>query len=316
MNAAKPSLAFTVDVEDWPQSSWNRSLPISDYCADNALRVLELINQGGAARGTFFILGKFAERHPQVVRAIHDAGHEIASHGYGHVEIFHLDKQQFGEDLRRSIDAIGSAVDVRPLGYRAPDFSIVGESLWALDVLAELGFAYDSSIFPLNKARYGIGDWPRRPVRVALAGGGSIVEFPLATMDLFGRRLPAGGGGYARLLPARAMMRTLRLAGRQLEGPPVFYCHPYELDAEEFSKMGLQIPWKVRMHQGLGRRGTAGKLSRLFETFECVSLSDVLAKRGDEYERMEYPRFILDPATVQRPPTFEGATVVPDVPAA
>ena len=158
MDATRPTFALTVDVEDWPQSSWDRSHPISDYCAENARRVLEILGEYPGSRATFFVLGKFAEKHPGVVREIHAAGHEVASHGYGHEEVFRLGRPEFAEDVRRSTDVLAAACSVPPRGYRAPDFSVVGESLWALDVLARQGYRYDSSIFPIAKARYGIGE--------------------------------------------------------------------------------------------------------------------------------------------------------------
>ena len=307
MTQAKPTIAFTVDVEDWPQSAWNRSLPIGDYCADNTRRLLELISTVPSARGTFFVLGKFADRHPQVVRAIRDAGHEIGSHGYGHVEVFHLSAEEFREDLQRSVDALGAAAGVRPVGYRAPDFSIVGESLWALGVLAENGFVYDSSVFPISKARYGIADWPRYPTRVRLESGVTITEFPLATVEMLGRRLPVGGGGYARLLPGVVLTRALRAAGRQLHSLPVFYCHPYELDPDEFKRLEMEIPFRVRLHQGMGRKRTAAKLQRLLVNFECITLKQAMA-RAPALKTIDPQRYRQEYDPARRPPAFEGST--------
>jgi polysaccharide deacetylase family protein (PEP-CTERM system associated) len=260
--------------------------------------------------GTFFVLGKFVERHPRAVGAIRRAGHEIASHGWGHVELFRLDREAFAEDLRRSTQVIEDAAGTRPVGYRAPDFSIVGESLWALDVLAEQGYEFDSSIFPIHSVRYGIPDWPRGTARVKLDSGAEIVEFPLGTLEWRGRRLPIAGGGYARLLPARILTRALRLAHAQLGHPPVFYCHPYEIDPDEFKRLDIAIPAKVRFHQGLGRRATARKLRRLFATFECISFAEA-RRRRPELPAMGYQAYVLEPGTVYRPPPFEDSVVVP-----
>jgi len=293
-------LAITIDVEDWPQSSWNRSLPIGDYCAENTRRLLEVLAEFPAARATFFVLGKFAEKHPAVTRAIAEAGHEVASHGYGHVELFEIGRDAFAEDLKRSTEILAEAAGVRPTGYRAPDFSVVGESLWALEVLAEAGYTYDSSIFPIDRGRYGIAGWPPVPARVELESGASILEVPVATLDQFGRRLPVGGGGYARLLPGRILVRALRKSGRQRGSVPVFYCHPYELDPGELGRLDLDIPWKVRLHQSLGRKRTVGKLRRLLRAFECVTLSEVLARAGD-LPTIDCRPFVLDPDKVHRP---------------
>jgi len=310
MNQTRPMLAVSVDVEDWPQSSWDRSLPLSDYCADNTRRVLDLLAEFPGSRATFFVLGKFAERHGKVVEAIRQAGHEIASHGFGHIEVFRQTPEAFAADLRQSTETIAAVCGVRPQGYRAPDFSIVGESLWALDVLAEAGYAYDSSIFPIGKARYGIPDWPRSVVRVRLKSGATIAELPPATIEQFGRRWPVGGGGYARLLPGPALAWALRKAARQLPTPPVFYCHPYELDPDEFRRLDFPVPPSVQRHQGLGRKRTAAKLRRLLGAFECIALVDALARARD-LPTMDYTPFILKPGEVIRPPIFADTASMP-----
>ena len=303
MTESKFSLALTVDVEDWGQSSWDRSLPLSDYCADNARRLLDIISEFPSARATFFVLGKFAEKHPGVVREIHQMGHEIGSHGWGHEEIFHLDRDEFREDLRRSTAILAEITGSRPLGYRAPDFSVVGETLWALEILSAEGYVYDSSIFPIAKARYGIETWPRDAVQVRLKTGQTITEFPLATLDIAGRRLPIGGGGYARLLPGRILRGLLRKAGAQLNCPPVFYCHPYELDGLEFGRMDIKIPFKVRLHQGMGRKQTAAKLRRLLASFDCISLGETIA-RFDNLPVIDCSPFVLEAGSVNRPTIF------------
>jgi polysaccharide deacetylase family protein (PEP-CTERM system associated) len=311
VNPARPALALSVDVEDWPQSSWDRRLSLGDYCADNTLRLLDLLGEFPSARATFFVLGKFARKHPAAVAAIRRAGHEIGSHGYGHVELFHLGRKRFSEDLKRSTEVVAAAAGVRPAGYRAPDFSIVGESLWALDVLAESGYAYDSSIFPIRKARYGIPAWPRSPAIVRLGSGATITELPLATLEFWGKRLPVGGGGYARLMPAALLTEALQRAHAQLGAPPVFYCHPYEIDPGEFKRLDIHIPLKVRLHQGIGRKRTAAKLRRLLENFECLSLGQAVQRLKD-LPAISYDAYVLDPATVHRPPAFEGGQAVPD----
>jgi len=303
MSSTRATVAVTVDVEDWPQSSWDRSLPLSEYCADNVQRVLDILAEFPGARATFFILGKFAEKHPIVVRGIADAGHEIASHGTGHVELFRLGPKKFAEDLRRSTEIIAQTAGRRPEGYRAPDFSIVGESLWALDILAEQGYKYDTSIFPIRKARYGIENWPRNACRVKLPCGSTILELPIAALEMMGRRIPVGGGGYARLMPGPVLIKALQSAAAQLNFPPVYYCHPYEFDPDEFKKIEIRIPRKVRFHQGLGRKRSVGKLRRILRTFECVALDDAI-DRCDNLPEIDYAPFQLDPDQVVRPPIF------------
>lgn len=285
------SLIFSVDVEDWAQSTLDTNLPIGDYCADNARRLLELIGEAPGATGTFFILGKFAEKHPDAVRAIQAAGHEVASHGYGHVQVHLLTREQFREDLRRARGIISDITGVDVVGYRAPVFSIGAGNLWALDVLHEERFRYDSSIFPIAGRRYGIGDWPGESRIVRLADDARLIEFPLTAKTFAGRRLPISGGGYARLLPGRLLARFFRTEARRRSDWPVFYCHPYELDPDEFRRKVPPPPWgdlrlsrKLRLHQGLGRRGFADKLRLLLRHFRFRSFADALRERAPDIE--------------------------------
>jgi polysaccharide deacetylase family protein (PEP-CTERM system associated) len=274
---------ITIDIEDWPQSSWDRQLPISQRAADNTRRLLDLLNRAGI-RATMFVLGKVAERFPALVREIDSAGHEVASHGHGHIEIFKQTPAIFEADVRRSKDLLEQVLGQPIRGYRAPDFSIVRNSLWALEVLARLGFAYDSSIFPVKRPRYGIPEWPLKPMRVRLPGGASCVEFPIATCCAFGRNWPIGGGGYHRLLPgwlARSLARQVMRSR-----PFVFYCHPYEFDPREFAETTLQIPFKVRLHQGLGRGRFEARFNRLVRQFGGCRMGDLIQSH-------EWPEFDL-----------------------
>lgn len=264
---------ITIDVEDWPQSTWDRDLPIRPRAADNTRRLLDLLDEENV-RATLFVLGKFAERFPTVVSEIARRGHEVASHGHGHVETFCQGPERFSKDVQRSKDFLEDILGAPVFGYRAPDFSIVKSSIWALDVLAELGFAYDSSIFPVRHSRYGFPSWPDAPVRARLAGGGRIVEFPIATYEFLGRNWPVGGGGYHRLLPGGV---SRHLARRVLaERPFVFYCHPYEFDPADFSQIDLPIPRRIRLHQGLGRRWFEGRFRAFLREFGGCRAVDAL----------------------------------------
>ena len=268
---------ISVDVEDWPQSTWDRNLPISPRSADNTRRVLDLFNHVGV-RATMFVLGKFAEKFPGIVREIHSAGHEVACHGYGHTEIFKQSESAFREDVRRGKDLIEQAIGGRIAGYRAPDFSVVHKTLWALAVLAEEGFSYDSSIFPVVHTRYGIPDWPTEPIRLLFPGNVSIHELPIATFRGLGANWPVGGGGYHRLLPS-PMIRYL--TRRVLtETPFIFYCHPYEFDAREFKEIAVKVPLTVRLHQGLGRRWFDGRFRRFVREFGGQKIIELLQSRS------------------------------------
>ena len=243
---------ISIDVEDWPQSSWDRNLPITKRAATNTQRVLTLLRESGV-RATMFVLGKFAETFPQLVREIRAEGHEVASHGYGHLEIFKQSPQEFAADLRRGKDILEQILGERVKGYRAPDFSVVRQTLWALEVIAEAGFEYDSSIFPVQRPRYGIPDWPIAPVRVNFQGTGNLIEVPIATFQYLGKNWPVGGGGYHRLLPG---FMSRQLAKNVMANAPfIFYCHPYEIDPLEFKEISVKVPPQVRLHQGLGRGG-------------------------------------------------------------
>src|SRR5258705_1697622 len=219
---------LTFDVEDWPQSTLDFSLPITRKVRDNALRVLDLVADAGV-RATFFVLGLAAEAFPDLVRRIRDDGHEVASHGYSHRPVYGMRPEEFRDDLRRSIALIEDAAGMRVLGYRAPDFSIRGGDLWALEILAEERVRYDSSIFPFAGPRYGVRAAFTLPFRVLPACGSEFVEFPLATFECLGLRLPAAGGGYFRLFPYRASSSAITRLNRR-GGPVTSYFHPYELD--------------------------------------------------------------------------------------
>lgn len=242
---------ISIDVEDWAQSTWDRRLPITERAAENTRHVLKLLRETNV-RATLFVLGKFAERFPQIVKEIHADGHEVGCHGHGHLEIGRQSPEEFSADVCRSKDLLEQIIGMPVKGYRAPDFSIVQDTLWALDVLAEAGFEYDSSIVPARLPRYGIAGWPVLPTRVRLSQGGSILEAPLATVRVLGRNFPMGGGGYHRLLPgfvARYFARRI-----MTDAPFVFYCHPYEFDIYELREIPIRIPITVRFYQGAGRR--------------------------------------------------------------
>lgn len=264
---------ITVDVEDWPQSTWDRDLPVTERAADNTMRLLDLLDEEDVST-TMFVLGRFADRFPGVVKSIHARGHEVASHGYGHVEIFEQTREEFAVDVRRSKQLLEDIVGAPVAGYRAPDFSLVETSVWALEVLAEEGFSYDSSIFPVRHPRYGIPTWPDEPLRVRLGGGRKILELPIATWSFGGKNWPVGGGGYHRLFPGLLGRRLARQV--MTERPFVFYCHPYEFDPREFRELPYRIPARIRFHQGVGRRWFEGRFRAFVRSFGGRRVADVL----------------------------------------
>lgn len=264
---------ISIDVEDWLQSTWDRNLPITERAAQNTRRLLRFLGDEDV-RSTMFILGKFAERFPDVVKEIQADGHEVACHGRGHLEVFRQSPDEFWDDIRRSKDLLEQITGKPVKGYRAPDFSIVRETLWALDMLAAAGFEYDSSIVPARLPRYGIAGWPVRPVRVRLNSGSSILEAPLPTLRVLGRNWPVGGGGYHRLMPGVASRYCARKV--MMEVPFVFYCHPYEFDVREFNEIAIPVPLTTRFYQGAGRRWFEQRFRDFLRCFGGQPMRDML----------------------------------------
>ena len=212
-----------VRVEDW--ASYERRLPAS---IEKVLAILAEKN----VTATFFVLGWVARHEPAVVAQIAAAGHEIASHGMTHRMLGELTADEFRAELRDSRKLLEDISGKRVVGFRAPTFSITRQTAWALDVLAEEGFGYDSSIFPVRHDRYGIPDAPRWIHRAIGPAGGAIIEIPPLTARAFGVNLPVGGGGYLRLLPGRLLHRAIGKAERAGQ-PAMIYLHPWELDPDQ-----------------------------------------------------------------------------------
>ena len=269
-----PRNILTFDVEDWPQSTLDPSLPISDRVRENTHRILDLLGTAGV-HATFFLLGMVADRFPDLVRRISGDGHEVASHGHAHRPVHSMRVEEFRRDLRSSIAPIEDASGTRVLGYRAPDFSIREDALWALCVLAEEGLAYDSSIFPFAGPRYGVASAFRAPWRVRCPANPDFLELPLTTLECLGHRIPAAGGGYFRLLPYRLSRAAVaRLNRRGI--PATAYFHPYEIDADEIPSSPHRIPILLRLSQGLLRSRVEGKLRRFLGEFSWGPARDWL----------------------------------------
>jgi polysaccharide deacetylase family protein (PEP-CTERM system associated) len=228
--------AMTVDVEDYFHVS-----ALAEVIARKDWDHIELRVQGNTDRllamfaeknvtATFFVLGWVAQRCPALIRRIHDAGHEVACHGLSHELVYRQTPQVFHEETRTSKALLEDIIGAPVIGYRAASYSITSKSLWALDSLCELGFHYDSSIFPIAHDRYGIPGSSTKPGRIVAPNGKSIVEFPLSTKALLGRRVPVAGGGYFRLFPYWFTRWALGGVNRDESIPFVFYLHPWEID--------------------------------------------------------------------------------------
>ena len=272
---------MSVDLEDYfhveafadriPRSNWD-TFPVR--VRQNTERVLALFERHHC-RATFFVLGWVAERDPSLIRQVAQAGHEIACHSYFHYRVNTLTPDQFREDLRRARTAIEDAAGVRVLGFRAPTFSIVKESLWALDVLAEEGFEYDSSIFPVHHDRYGIPDAPRFPHWRELASGRAICEVPMATVRLGQHNLPAAGGGYLRLLPMRYTRWAINRIHSHDHQPAVLYFHPWEVDPEQ---PRLPANWKTRIRHYTGLSKAAARLDEILTHHPVEPIIDLVRR--------------------------------------
>lgn len=273
-------ILVTIDVEDWQQSTFDRNLPISQRSADNTLRLLDNLDAFDI-KTTMFILGKFAKSYPEVIKEIANRGHEIACHGFGHIEIFTQERDVFLADVKQSKELLEQLIGEEVLGYRAPDFSITKDSLWALEVLTELGFQYDSSIFPIDHKRYGIPGWPNTIKEVILPDKSSIIEIPLSVYKFRNRNIPVSGGGYFRLWPN---FLSMFFSKNILKTRPfIFYCHPYEIDKDGFKFLDFNVPLFTRLHQGLGRGYFLERFESLVKGNLTMRIKDLLDSKNKKY---------------------------------
>ena len=264
---SRPPALLSVDVEDYFQveafadrvdrAQWDT---FPSRVEANTHAVLDLFDECGV-KGTFFVLGWIAERFPGLLGEIVRRGHEPACHSYWHRLVFTLNREEFRDDTRRAKERIEAATAAPVFGYRAPSFSVVRRSLWALEVLAELGFRYDSSVFPIHHDVYGMPDAPRVPFRVDTAAG-PIVEFPMTTFRWAGRHnFPVGGGGYLRIFPFWLTRIGIRRALAD-EVPLIAYVHPWEVDPAQ-PRLEGRFTSRLRHYTNLKR--TAGRLRKLSE---------------------------------------------------
>lgn len=266
--------ALTVDVEDWAQGYVDYRLPQSDAVMRQTARVLELFACYNV-RGTFFVLGVVAKAYPQLVREIRDAGHELGVHGWRHKPLWDQTPTEFREDLRQARQAVEDACGEEVAGFRAPRFSIVRRTWWALRIVEECGFRYDSSIFPaevpIPSRRYGIKDVPQHPFAVTP----KLLEFPLTTLSVLRYRVPVGGGGYLRFLPLSAHRWALKAAIRDGR-PAVLYLHPHELDAGLLKDLCVSAGLMTRLSQGFRRSRHEHLVRTLLSEFSFAPMKEVL----------------------------------------
>jgi polysaccharide deacetylase family protein (PEP-CTERM system associated) len=275
-----PTNGFSVDVEDWYQVSdfeavvgfpeWDK---YESRVARNTDRILGLLDEA-KVRGTFFVLTWNAERHPEIVRRIVAAGHEIACHGYAHRLVYDQTPETFRADVSRAKQTLEDLIGAPVLGYRAPSLSVTERSLWALDVLLDCGFRYDSSVMPIRDSLYGLPSADRFPHVIHRRDGRELVEFPITTARVFGRNLPLGGGGWLRVFPYQYMRWGMRRVNRREGKPAVVFIHPWEVDPEQ-PRMKTAGKRGFSTHY-VGLAGTLGKLRRMLSEFRFAPMREVL----------------------------------------
>jgi polysaccharide deacetylase family protein (PEP-CTERM system associated) len=279
---------ITIDLEDWHSLVHRRLTGVLPPPSINVFRqvdrVLQVLGQH-QTKATFFVLGTLAENHPELVKKVAEQGHEIASHGYSHLPISKLSPNEFHNETKKSKILLEDITGKLVSGYRAAEFSIIRQTLWALEILAELGFAYDSSIFPMYHRRYGINNFPKTVQRFELSHNLKIVEIPLSTFSIGKFNWSFAGGGYFRLTPL-GLIRNMITNQNTEHLPVVSYFHPYEFDRNRLNTLDVFQPrtpkewlWCLRtnLHQNLGRSTVPDKVTALLKKFRFTSCREYLA---------------------------------------
>jgi polysaccharide deacetylase family protein (PEP-CTERM system associated) len=284
--------ALTIDVEDYFQVNAFAKVIRQDQWDSYPLRVdsntrciLDMLDSFNI-KATFFILGWVAERLPELTKEIHRRGHEVACHGYGHELVYEIGPERFRADILRSKMLLEDQCGESVIGYRAPSYSITAKSLWALDILVEEGFRYDSSIFPIMHDTYGIPDAQRFP-HLLKTGAGEMAEFPLTTLPLhFGSkevRLPIAGGGYLRLFPASLIKWGIERINNQEKQPAVLYFHPWEIDP---GQPRIKAGFKSSFRHYLNLDSTESKLAYLMTKIRFAPMREIMSSTSGKMSRI------------------------------
>jgi polysaccharide deacetylase family protein (PEP-CTERM system associated) len=271
--------ALSIDVEDYFQvSAFENHIPRSDWdvlpcrVERNVERILELLDEAGV-HATFFVLGWVAERYSAMIRRIADAGHEVASHGFDHARVGAQSPAQFEADIALA-KAVLEDIGGRPvLGYRAPSFSVGPKTQWAFESIAKAGYRYSSSVYPIRHDHYGAPDSPRFAHQAKVG----LLELPVATVRVARANLPAGGGGYFRLLPYAVSQWSIRRVNARDRQPAVFYFHPWEIDPDQPRVPGASLKTRFRHYLNLAR--TEPRLRRLIADFRWDRIDSVFSDR-------------------------------------
>ena len=271
---------FTIDTEDWFHANYEDGLfqndsTVKSTVVKNTEVYLEALKRNHST-ATFFVLGFVAEQHPDLIKRISADGHEIASHGYAHQLVYRQTPDEFREDVHRSKCMLEDLVGKEVIGYRAPSWSITEDSLWALSILEEEGFLYDSSIFPFKNFLYGISGAPRFPFRACRYNeqAGSLIEIPPSTIRIPGMNIPFSGGFYFRVLPYMLIDRCTRKGNRDGHSV-IFYLHPREIDPKQ-PRLKLNKRDALIHYYGIGQ--CEHKLNKILEKFPCKSIQQTIEK--------------------------------------
>jgi polysaccharide deacetylase family protein (PEP-CTERM system associated) len=265
--------ALTIDFEDWyqgleiPYSDWQGFEDRIEFVRD---KVLEILDEA-RTHATFFILGYIAEKHPEIVKRIKSEGHEVATHGFSHTLIYTQTPGVYRKEMERAIGFLQDLTAASVVGHRAPFFSITKDSLWALDILGELGIRYDSSIFPILNYRYGIADAPRFPYEIE-RNGYRFTEFPVSTLKIGKLTIPISGGAYFRIYPYHLTKQFLRAVNRQGQ-PFTFYLHPWELDPDH---PRIPLPRRIAATHYFNLGATERRFRKLLHDFKFAPMKEVL----------------------------------------
>ena len=278
--------AFTVDLEEWHHPEFvTKFVPAhlrKDQVEDAVKPLLQLLNKYNVS-ATFFVVGEVAERHPELIEKIYEEGHEVASHGYSHKRLHELGKEKFEEDIRKSTTILESLIKEKIIGFRAPSYSIDQDTIWALDILENLGYKYDSSVFPLRfrkKSLYGIRNaplYPYSPSREDITKESEdenrkIIEFPLSVVKLAGFKIPVAGGAYLRLFPAWFLRLAIKRINKE-KRPVIIYVHPWET-YEKTPRIKLPFPHRQITYYGID--SSLKKIESLLRNFRFGTVRDVL----------------------------------------
>jgi len=282
--------AFSVDVEDGISIAMRDAFSVESEQTERVVsltqRILDLLGAFNA-KGTFFVLGQVAEKFPGLVKKIADEGHELGVHGYNHLQFHRMSRDEAFQELTKAKKLIEDISGCEVFGHRAPAFSITPETKWGLDVIAEAGFKYDSSIMPINGIRYGWPGFNKDIHQLTTPSSHTLIEVPLSTVTVFGNEIPVGGGGYLRLFPY--LLTKMGFEKIQKKRPVVLYLHPYELDTERYpdyyfdqlKKTGFLKRFKMKS-MWVNRASVYPKLSKLLQSYEFDTMINLIRETVPE----------------------------------